>query len=181
MAKEKTCKNCGQSVDKKAVVCTSCGVKIKKPIFKKWWFWVIIVVAVIAIASSGGNDSENNIENNTNTQQTSQTETIEYTPYSVSELVNDLEENALKAEEKYKDKYVEITGKLSVIDSKGKYISLSPTDNDFCLTNVQCYIKNDEQKSKVLEVAKGDTLTIKGKIKSVGEVLGYSLDIDSIN
>ncbi len=26
--------------------------KIKKPIYKKWWFWLIIVIAVIGIASS---------------------------------------------------------------------------------------------------------------------------------
>lgn len=65
MANEKTCKNCGQAVDKKAVVCTSCGVKIKKPIFKKWWFWVIVAVVVIAIGTSSNTD--NNSTNNAET------------------------------------------------------------------------------------------------------------------
>ncbi len=181
MSKEKMCKNCNKPIDKNAVICTSCGVKIKKLIFKKWWFWIIIGVVVIAVASSGGGDSENNKVQNTETQQQTSSQPIEYTAYSVSELVDDLEANALKAEEKYKDKYVEISGRLSVIDSDGKYISLSPTDNEFCLTNVQCYIKNDEQKAQIIELSKGDILTIKGKIKSIGEVLGYTLDIDSIN
>ena len=65
MAKEKTCKNCGQTVDKKAVVCTSCGVKIKKPIYKKWWFWVIVVIVIIAIGTS--NNTNNSTTNNDNT------------------------------------------------------------------------------------------------------------------
>lgn len=43
------CKNCGNEVNKKAVICPNCGCKIKKPIFKKWWFWVIIVILVILI------------------------------------------------------------------------------------------------------------------------------------
>lgn len=31
--------------------------KVKKPIYKKWWFWVIIVfIAIVFIASIGGND-----------------------------------------------------------------------------------------------------------------------------
>ena len=73
MAKEKICKNCGQPVDKKAVVCTSCGVRIKKPLFKKWWFWVIIAIVAIVIGTSG-NTNTSNVDtpavesNNTETQ-----------------------------------------------------------------------------------------------------------------
>ncbi len=185
MSKEKICKNCGQPVDEKAVICVSCGKKIQKPIYKKWWFWVIITVIVIAIGASGGNDEENTASNQVEvTQQAEvqkQDEPIEYTVCTVSELVDVLEENALKAEKNYKDKYVEVTGRISVIDSDGKYISLNPTENEFCLTGVQCYIKNDEQKAIVVELSRGDIITVKGKIKSIGEIMGYSLDIDSIN
>ena len=46
---------------------------------------------------------------------------------------------------------------------------------------VQCYIQNDEQLEKVLEMKIGDTITLKGQITEVGEVMGYSLDIHSIN
>ena len=31
-----------------------------------------------------------------------------------------------------------------------------------------------------MEMSIGDTVVVKGKIKKVGEVLGYSLDIDEI-
>ena len=94
-------------------------------------------------------------------------------------MMADLENNALGASDKYKDQYLEITGRLGVIDSSGKYISLYP-DDEFALIGVQCYIKNDEQKSKVSAMKKGDTVTLKGKCTNVGEVLGYSLDIEEI-
>ena len=36
-----------------------------------------------------------------------------------------------------------------------------------------CYIKDDEKNV-------GDTVTVKGKVKSIGEVLGYQLDIKEV-
>ena len=108
-------------------------------------------------------------------------EKIEYASYSVADMIADLNGNALNASEKYKDQYVEITGKLRNIDSDGKYISLDPDNDEFNLIGIQCYIKSDDQKSKVSSMTIGDSVTLKGKVTSVGEVLGYSLDIDEIN
>ena len=48
------------------------------------------------------------------------------------------------------------------------------------IIGVQCYIKNDDQKAQIASMSKGDTITLKGKCTDVGEVLGYSLDIDEI-
>lgn len=106
---------------------------------------------------------------------------ITYTVYTVTQMMDDLDKNALKAESTYKDQYVEITGRLGTIDSSGKYITLYPEDNEWAFVGVQCYIKNEEQKAKVMEMSTDDIVTLKGKIKSVGEVLGYSLDIDEID
>lgn len=65
--KEKKCKNCGQAVDKKAVVCTACGVKIKKPIFKKLWFWIVVIFVILAaVGMSKSADNTPAIESNTN-------------------------------------------------------------------------------------------------------------------
>ena len=47
--------------------------------------------------------------------------------------------------------------------------------------SLPCNIKNDEQKAKVAELSTGDIITVKGKIVSIGEVMGYTLDIDGIN
>lgn len=188
------CAVCGAEIAKNAKVCPHCGGKVKKPLYKKPWFIILAIFIVICIVScsSGGNSENSEAEVNStvvndvekeNTETVAeQQEEIQYTAYEVSELMNDLESNALKAESKYSEAYVELKGKLSVIDSDGKYISLVPSNNEwYGFISVQCYIKNDEQKNKVIEMSVGDIVTLRGKIKSIGEVLGYSLDIHSID
>ena len=83
----------------------------------------------------------------------------------------------MKAADKYKGQYVELTGRLSVIDSNGKYISIVDSTDEWAITGVQCYIKNDEQKQVVMDMSIGDEIVVKGKITDVGEVLGYFLDM----
>ena len=68
------------------------------------------------------------------------------------------------------------TNEYQNIDASGKYINLM-ADGDFEIIGVQCYIKNDEQKTKVASMTKGEIVTLKGKCTDVGEVFGYSLDI----
>lgn len=182
--KTQFCKNCGKEVAAEAVMCPGCGVEMKglkpkKPFYKKWWVWAIVVVVIIAIASSGSDSETTSTSGNKSVQQEQQQEVIEYTVYSVDEMIKELGENALKAEKKYMDQYVEITGKLSTIDSDGTYITLGSTD-PWEFTTVTCYIKNDEQLEKVLELSTDDTVTVKGQITSVGEVLGYYLNIIEI-
>ncbi len=175
--KLKTCSTCEKEIAKNAKVCPHCGGKVKKPFYKRVWFIALAVIVVIGIIAGTGNENESTTSQSTPQQQ----EQIEYISYDVSELMTDLEENAMNAENKYNKQYVEITGRLSTIDSGGSYISLLPSNNDFAIIGVQCYMKSEEQKAKVLELSKGDIVTVKGKITSVGEVMGYSLNIDSIN
>ena len=95
-------------------------------------------------------------------------------------MLDDLENNAMKAEKTYQDKKIEITGKIANFDSDGSYITIEPVDGEFTWTTVMCYIKNKAQEEFLLSKSKGDTVTIKGKIKSIGEVLGYSIDIAEV-
>ncbi len=137
---------------------------------------LVLMFAMFALGS-GEETSENQ---GTEVKQEEQTPK-EYKTCSVGEMMDLLEDNALKAESTYQDQYVEITGKLSNIDSDGKYISLVDQNDEWAFMGIQCYLTTDEQKEQVMEMSVGDIVTLKGKIKSVGEVLGYSLDIDSIN
>ncbi len=150
---------------------------------------VIIVLVILGIigAATGGKKSNTSTTSDSATTTVAQkaeteptTEAIEYVAYTIDEMVTDLKANAMTASDKYKGQYIEVTGKLSTIDSSGKYISLLP-DEDFALTGIMCYIKTDEQKEAIKKMTKGDTVTLRGKCKDVGEVMGYSLDIDSIN
>lgn len=181
MEKTKKCKYCKTEIPADAKVCPQCRRKLKGGKLK----WVILIILIVAIigAVSGENDSKSSTTASTSSNSSEKKEevsAIEYTSVSVNDMMTELENNALGASDKYKDQYLEITGRLGVIDSSGKYISLYP-DDEFALIGVQCYIKNDEQKTKVSSMKKGDTVTLKGKCTNVGEVLGYSLDIEEIN
>ena len=194
-----TCKTCGKEMAKAAKVCPNCGAKNKKPFFTKPWFIAIVVVFIIgAIASGGKSGSTNTNKANSDASEVKDTvaestdasevkdtvaestaPTVEYTSYTVDDLMAQLEGNALKASNDHKGENVRITGKLGVIDSSGKYITLYP-DTDFAIIGVQCYIKNDDTKAKVAELSKDSLVTLTGKITDVGEILGYSLNIDNI-
>lgn len=58
------CQKCGQQIDDKAAVCVHCGAKtmnnakIKKPIYKRWWFWLIVVfLGLLIIGAAGGEET----------------------------------------------------------------------------------------------------------------------------
>ena len=149
-------------------------------VFKKWWFWLIVAIVVIAIIAGSSGSNESDVSTGEIQNESSQSTEIVYEIVDLQTMIDDLKANSLRAEENYKEKYVEITGKISNIDSDGKYISISPDNDEFNLTSVMCYIKNDEQKQVIINKSTDDIVTIKGKIKSIGEVLGYSLDIKEI-
>lgn len=198
--KMKNCQTCGAEIASNAKTCPKCGAKNKPPFYKKWWFYVIIVVIICGAAAGGGqSDSPNkNSESASTTPPKESTavpdagepevlqpepEPVSYTHYPVTELFDSLSNNALKAEKTFKDQYVEIEGYLSTIDSSGKYISVGadPENWDYMLQSVQCYVTNDEQINQIIEMNAGDAIVVRGKIKDVGEILGFQMDIDSIN
>lgn len=126
----------------------------------------------IGIASDSNDDmlsNESNIKEN-----------IVYTKYHANELMKDLDENAINTQKKYNNQYVEITGELSTLDSDGDYFCIDRTDEKISFSNIQCYIRNDEQLDIISSLKQGNKITVKGKITDVGEVLGYSLDLYEI-
>lgn len=171
----KKCKYCKSEMDDKAKVCPTC--KRKQPGIGKFILIAVIVVVIIAII--GGATSEGDPANTGNAGNTDTTP-VEYTAVELKTLFDDLHNNALKAEKDYQNAYVEVTGEISNIDSDGDYISIKEIGVMFTLDNMMCNIKDDAQLDVILTKSVGDTVTIKGKIKSIGEVLGYTLDIDSI-
>ena len=157
--------------------------KNKKPFYKKWWFILLVILIVLGVISNkkeGTTKTENNQTQSSVTKEEAQKEVV-YEKITAQKVLDDLKSNALKAAQTYKGKEYEITGILNVIDAQGNYVSINPVGDDFVLTGIQAYIKNDEQKQVVSELSKGDKITVKGKIKDVGEVLGYSVDIAEIS
>lgn len=184
----KLCKYCQTEIPKKAKVCPNC--RKKQGGIVKWIVVGVVVLILLGSCSGSGEETQTNSPNTPNNtannvigdvEKESQVVEISYTPCTVDEMADMLEENALKAEKMYNDQYIEVTGVLSVIDSDGSYIALSPIDDEWSFTTVQCYIQNEEQINQVIEMKEDDIVTLRGKVTDVGEILGYSLDIDSIN
>lgn len=187
MAKNKmiNCKSCGAKIAKNAKSCPKCGSKNKKPFYTKIWFWVLIVF--IAIGAFSGASGEEDIQESGINSQTEQSSSetkdsteakISYSQCSADDMMALLNKNALKAQKTYEDMYVEVTGRLAVIDSSGSYISLFPQNDQFAIVGVQCSIQNDEQLDIVSNLEIGDTVTVQGQITNVGEIMGYTLNID---
>lgn len=98
-------------------------------------------------------------------------------------MLDDLESNALKAENTYKNQYIQFTGYLDQIDSSGAYITVKALDAGEwdILDCIECGIETEEQKNAIMEMNSGDKVTVKGKVTMVGDILGYYVDMDSIS
>lgn len=187
--KLKVCKHCGAQIARSAKTCPSCGGKNSKPFYLKWWFITIVVLVLLtAIGGTGSSTSsvtqtggQAKISSVANATPKPTPTPKEYITYSIAEMMDDLNTNALKATDKYKNQNVRITGRLNVIDSSGKYISIVRDDTMYEIVGVTCYIKNSDQRTKVMEMSVGDQVTLCGKITTVGEIFGYYLDIDEIS
>lgn len=133
----------------------------------------------------GGSQSGQNEENGSHTNQVEGTETdnpgidnIEYVPYTVDELVDELHLNALRAKQEFQNQYIELTGTLSSFDSDGSYFSLGVLyDNEYSWDTIECFFTDSAQIELFVAKNSGDIITIRCKVKEVGEVIGYYVDI----
>lgn len=188
----KVCKHCKSEIPAGAKICPHC--RKKQGGIGKWIILVVVVLAIGGAAVSGGssesdeggkqdvssgNASVSGSENTKSDENSiEEEEKIEYISVTAQDLVDAMNKNAMKASDTYKEKYLKIKGKLGVIDSDGKYISIDSDEIDF--VNIQCYIQSDEQKEVIMEKSVGDKITVKGYCKDVGEIMGYSIDIESV-
>lgn len=178
------CKKCGKEIEDGAVACTNCGkILKKKPLYKKWWFWVAVVLIIIIVSTAGGGeDASSNVDSSSQISTSSKSEEIVYEKIDLQTMLDELKSNALKAEKTYQKKYVEIEGNIANFDSDGDYISIEPVNADeWNFDTVMCKIKNDEQLNFLLEKNTGDTVRIQGQVISVGEVLGYTVNISQVS
>ena len=197
----KFCMACGAKISADSKFCDKCGddtenSRVNKPqiqeqpVQKKklptWAIVLIVIGCILVIGSLGSSDTdveEGGSSTKTEEKQESTTkkeEKIEYIKVTKDELDDALEANAANAKDTYKGKYVEISGKLSVIDSDLKYISVTSSTDEWDFLGVHCNIKNKTQKDVVKTLSKDQDIIVRGKITDVGEVLGYYLDITDI-
>lgn len=166
--KKKVCKHCGEPMVKSAKICPNCGGKNPVPFFSRWYVWAIIAILVISFFRWFTSDLDEYAPER------------DYISVTADELYKELEDNALRAEDTYTNAYVAVQGRLAVIDSDGAYIGLEPLSDEYFLDTIHCTLTSDTQREKLKEFSRGDTITVKGQITDVGEVLGYEMNVDSI-
>ena len=98
---------------------------------------------------------------------------------TAQEMIDLLEDNALKAKDTYENKQVTVSGVVGSIDASGNYFALDPAPDSFILTGIQ--VDTDEKfRDQILTFTAGQKITITGKITNVGELIGYSLEAETI-
>lgn len=185
MAKMVKCKSCGTEVASNAKACPQCGRDPRNFFVKHKIISVILAIAIISIIASlaGGGDktsdtSDSDSTNNTTTTSNAtdandtSTETsndeVEETPVEVItisavDLAKAYIDNEVSADKEYKDKTVLTTGEIKDIGVifNQTFILLSSGD-DFSLTDVQCFFKEEDEIDKIADLAIGDEVTVQG-------------------
>lgn len=168
--------------------------KASRPWFKKKRFWLLGLIAliiVIVVATGGGDTdesessgspeaSQDSSQNQESEESAPEEATPEEAPLDVTaqQLIEDLEGNALAASNDYKEKRVTVTGDVSTIDSSGDYFSITGTD-EFTLTSVTINV-DESLLETVANFSTGQEVTVTGTVTDVGEIMGYSIDAETI-
>lgn len=181
MSKLVNCKSCGKEIGKGVKKCVSCGADQRNFFSRHKIITGTLVLVIIGIGSAIGSGGKSNTTTAPTSSAAVATQQPKAAPMVVTadKLVEDLKSNALSASDTYKGKYVEVTGQLSTIDSSGKYFSINPMNNDLSFTNIMCNI-TPEQKATVSKFTSKQKVTVTGTMTDVGDILGYTLNVESI-
>ena len=174
------CKACGKEIGKGVKKCVHCGADQRNWFSKHKVLTGILAFLVIGIIGYVINPPSNSPKTVTPVGAVAPA-SPKAAPMVVTadKLVEDLKGNALNASETYKGKYIELTGELSNIDSGGKYFSIAPMNDDFSFTSVKCDITK-EHIDTVSKFTEKQKVTVTGTMTDVGEIMGYTLKVESI-
>lgn len=172
------CKNCGHRYN--GNFCPNCGrindnTKVGMPIPIKV-FLIFIAVILFGTFCSALRRSWEKPEEMTNKpaqsdqQQTNVEENKPNIMYYITatELLDEVKENGVAADNKYKDKVIQVTGKVGSINndiSGHSYVTLVHYEDIFSITTVQCYFnkKNIEQ---IVNLKPDEIITVYGTYKN---------------
>lgn len=165
------CPECGKEISDKANSCPSCGFTLKeqepqlhssKGATKKKGcligFLIFIGIIMIGFCSNGNTSSDEGSSQSTSAQAKAVEPVLTVT---ASELLAAFEQNELKANQTYKNKYIAIQG---AVDNIGEDIMGSPyvtlkTGN--VILSVQCML-NKSEASKAANLNKGQQIIVQG-------------------
>lgn len=173
---------------KAAAKAAKAYAKASRPFYKKKR--VILpaaLVAVVAISTSGGGSDTADTAAPAANSAAAPADPAAPAPapaeaaivVSSKEMIDLLEGNALNAKNTYEGKQVTVSGFVGNIDASGDYFSLDPEPDAFILTGIQVQT-SDDFAGQVASFSKGQAVTVTGTITNVGELMGYSLEAQTI-
>lgn len=171
------CPECGAEVSNKAKKCPQCGSPLKKS--KKKLIVILAVLAVIliiAIANSGGSESGSGA--NSSEQAAAP---VEYLDCKAGDLLQEYKDNSARAKQNYEDKYLNVEGVVERIGDNATYFTINSGKN-FEATSVKCTVRKEELKKQLVDINKGERVTVKGKCTDVsaGVFHYYEIEVEEI-
>lgn len=151
---------------------------------KKTFIILMVILSLLFISGCGSfddyldnydSDYDLDYDSSSDTNNISANEANANPEYSITseQILKEYDENGVKAATQYKNKVVEITGKIDEINvdiTGDAYITLTD-GTDFSLTNVKCTFLDSQQINKLNDLVKNQTITV------VGTVDDYSFNL----
>jgi len=137
--------------------------KQPKKFYQQRWFLITIVVVIGLIILSKISPNQNVIapENASSTSQNSNS----VINISAEKLMKEYEENEVAADQKYKNKLIEVSGTIENIGKdlfENPYIALeTDPEDEFSLTLIQCGFKKSDE-AQLASLIKGKKITLQG-------------------
>jgi len=172
------CPKCREEIQSSAKKCKHCQADIRNWFVKHKILTGILILFVIGIVGSIGGGGDDKVatqvsKNDTAKQEvepTQEEKTIEpekLTPEIIAtsaEIAKEYSENEVAADEKYKGKIIEISGKITGVDNgilDNEFI-VKLSDGEYDFSGPWCYMKPSE-KEKVIDLKKEQQVTLIGK------------------
>lgn len=142
----------------------------KKKWYTRWWVIVIALIIVVSVIGSIGEDSTPSTAENSDTSAEApatgtkepENKSPEVTVTSAA-LAKAYKDNEVAADQKYKDKVIEVSGKVTGVDNGilDNEIIVKLSDGEYDFSGPWCYMLPSEH-DKVVSYAKGQQVTLIG-------------------
>jgi hypothetical protein len=186
-----------QPLDKKEAKAQAAAAKAYSKSQRRWFakhkiltaLGVFILLAIVISVASGGGGGDDTVTADNGSSDSADAPAAdapeEPAPaepaivVSAQEMISVLEANALNAKNTYEGKRVTVSGFVGNIDASGDYFALDPEPDAFILTGVQVQT-SEEFQDQVASFSEGQAVTVTGTVTGVGEIMGYSLEAETI-
>ncbi|MFA5993655.1 MAG: hypothetical protein WC823_01705 [Parcubacteria group bacterium] len=179
----KKCPKCNEEIQSSAKVCKHCQADLRNWFARHKVLTVILGIIVLGIIGSAGSDNgqkvastpsdtKANVPKANNEEKTTPADvakpaepqkTVPQVTVTSATISKDYSENEVSADAKYKDKLIEISGKIVSV-SNGTFDSemvVKLSDGQYDISGAMCYMKTSER-DKVLAFKKGQQVSLIG-------------------